>query len=199
MRNTKTLAGITLLALAGIGCGPTWIVIKQANPNPLAGKKDFAVADWSWDGFKVGSRDADRKTLDEYVNTKKPEDQQKWRDDFAQDQVGANEKFKSQIASRGSAMGLNTAASGDAFTIKTQVRIYEPGFFSPVGFGTRDTEIHVTVQIADGAGAVVDEVHFMGRATPNIYIPTTGQRIRISAENIADQLGRYLQSRTAGK
>ncbi|MSP59810.1 MAG: hypothetical protein EXR72_05615 [Myxococcales bacterium] len=192
-------AFVPFLALAA--CGPTWVVVKQATPNTLQGKKAFSVEAWNWEKVSIGSREKDRMSVADYVAKKKPEEQEKWKEAFGKDQEGAAEKFKERLTEKGKGAGLDMAAAAgaDTFVIKPSVKVYEPGFFSPVGFGSRGTEVHLTIEIADGAGAVLDEVQFLSIINPSIYTPSTGQRIRQAAIALADQANGYIQSRTGGK
>ena len=194
----NSLLKMLVLPLVAAGCGPTWVVVKQANPNPLSGKKAFAVEALAWEKMSIGSREKDRMSLADYVAKKKPEEQEKWKADFAKDQEGAGEKFKEVLASKTKGAGLDTAAGAgpETFTIKPSVRVYEPGFWTPMGWGNRATELHTTVEIVDGSGAVVDEVQFMSVIQPGTFNPSTGQRIRQAAEEWAAQLSNYLAGRT---
>ena len=55
MKNTMlALSFAALTVVAGTGCGPTWVVVKQATPNTLQGKKIIAIESVSWDGVMIG-------------------------------------------------------------------------------------------------------------------------------------------------
>ena len=200
MRHPLAQALLLVLFTVG-GCAPSWIIVKQASPNPLAGKRSFAAQGLGWDQVLIGAREQDRVRLDDYVNKKKPEEQAPFREALQKDFAGAGELFKSKLSDKAKGIGLEIAAApGEGvFGIKSTVKIYEPGFWSPVGFGNRATELHVTVVIADAAGNVVDEVGLYAAVMPGTFNPATGQRIREAAEAIGAQLAKYLEGRTAGR
>ena len=200
--NRIVTSGLALLSLFAVGCGGhnVWGIVRQSNPNGLAGQKSFTVTAWNWEGLVIGTREEDKMTLDQYVAKKKPEDQAKWRADFAGDQAGTEQKFREILADKCKGFGADCgAAPGQALQIKVRVRVYEPGFWSPAGFGNRATHIRTTVEFTDAAGTTLDEIKFGAVVHPGTFTPSTGQRMRIAAENIANQVSRYLKERTTGK
>ena len=195
-------AVLSLLSIVAVGCGgPNFNIVRQSNPNGLAGKKNFTVAPWNWEGLIIGTREEDKMTLEQYIQKKKPEDQEKWKADFAGDQAGTAAKFQEVLTDKCKSFGANCAAApgGDAMMIKVRVRVYEPGFWSPAGFGNRDTHLRTTVEFTDPAGNTLDEVKFSWRVTPGTFTPSTGQRMRIAAEGIAGHVAKYLKMRTEAK
>ncbi len=195
-------AVLSLLSLVAVGCGgPNFNIVRQSTPNGLQGKRAFTVAAWNWDTLVIGTRDEDKMTLEQYVAKKKPEEQEKWRAAFAGDQAGTAARFQEVLADkcRGFAANCAAPAGADALQIKVRVRVYEPGFWSPAGFGNRATHLRTTVEFADAAGNTLDEVKFSWAVSPGIYTPSTGQRMRIAAEGIASHVAKYLKFRTEAK
>lgn len=181
-----------LAAFAGAGCGPTWVVVKQANPNSLTGKS-FNVEAPNWDGVSIGHQDTEAT----WIAKRKPEEQEKFKADWTTDKTEAGQMFVARLNERLGKKGIGVAAApgGEAFGVKSKVDLYEPGFWSPMGFGNSNTMVTVTVDFTDGAGAVQDTVKFTANVTPGITNPATGQRVRQAAENLADQVADYVATR----
>ena len=72
--------GLPVLGLLA-ACGPSWMVVKQANPNPLVGQKAIGVDLVNFDTMRVGAPGT--ITEAEWVAKKKPEEQQKFQTDLA--------------------------------------------------------------------------------------------------------------------
>ena len=189
----KTFLSVALLAaVAGTGCGPSWIVVKQANPNTLTGKS-FSIDAVNWDGVSIGGNTSEA----DWIAKRKPEEQEKFKADWTTDKTEAGQMFATRLTERLGKRGITVAAApgGEAFAVKAKIDMYEPGFWSPMGFGNANTTLVVSVDFADAAGAAQDTVKFTANITPGTFNPATGQRIRQAAENLADQVDAYLATR----
>jgi hypothetical protein len=187
----------TALFAALAGCGPSWSVIKQATPNTLASKKSFSVDAVSWDGLSIGGQSSEA----DWIAKRKPEEQGQFKADWEKDKGEGAQLFATRVGASLGKWGGAVAPSpgGDAFGIKPHINMYEPGFWSPMGFGNSNTVVVMTVDFVDGAGAVQDTVKFTGSVQGTVFTPVPSQRMRQCIEMIADQVAEYLQGRSGGK
>lgn len=188
----NVLAVAVLAAFAGAGCGPSWIVVKQANPNTLLGKS-FSIEAPSWDSVSIGGKTSEA----DWIAKRKPEEQEKFKAEWATDKSESGQMFVTRLTEKLGKRGIGVAAAagGEAFGIKGKIDLYEPGFWSPMGWGNMNTTVVATIDFLDGAGAVQDTVKFTANIVPGITNPATGQRVRQAAENLADQIDAYLATR----
>lgn len=196
----KRLASSCLLLAAvafAVGCGPAWTVVKQANPNPLTPQKSFAVEPVRFDGLMVG-----KKSEAEYLasHAKDAQFEGKWKGD----QASIDQAFSSTLAAE--AKGLQVAAGAPAapgpYVLRPHVTFIEPGVFTMV-FNI-PSEVQMTLQVVDAAGAVVDEITMKRSVAPgNIMgVPvnvSVGERLRECGKQLGAIAARYLRDRTGLK
>ena len=95
---SKRLASTWILFAAvalGVGCGPAWTVVKQANPNPMSPQKSFAVEPVRFESLKVGEKTEQQYLADK--STKDPQFEAKWKGDLAAiDQMFSAEVIKGE-------------------------------------------------------------------------------------------------------
>lgn len=94
-RTVRAVASIALLALAG--CGPSWVILGQANPNPLLGQRRFAVQPIDFSGLQVGDRD-ERGWL--------AEKDEAFRRDWQSDKAAVNARFLAGIVEGAAERGI---------------------------------------------------------------------------------------------
>jgi hypothetical protein len=178
---------MALATVAAAGCGAPWQVVRQADPNPLLGKTDFAVAPVGYEGLMVG-----QMTEADYLAKKEPQSQSS----FQGDKEGMAQVFMDQLAAtRG---GLNIAGGTQAppsgFFVRPTVNFIEPGSFN--GFVNFPSEARMDVQLIDAQGALIDEIVVRTRVASDISAPSSGQRLRMAAERLGHLVSRYLRVRT---
>ncbi len=178
------LSSLTKLALASVvafaaGCGPQWIVVRQAAPNPMTPATPFFVADVSLEGLVVGN-----KSEAEWMSTKSAETRDKW----AGDKVAMNEQFSEGFESGRHELARVAGPQG-AFVVRAHFDRYEPGY--NVGISASNGTIDATVDIFDPAGQPVDE--FRVHAEAGGF--SAGERARQSARVIGYTAARYLRKR----
>jgi|GEM_PF-4300559 len=173
LKSVLILVAIAMLASA---CGPNWVVIKQADPNPLKGKKSFAVESFDW-GDSKPEKDHKKAIHKAYMEELKDE--------------GEPLKFKKK------------AGKGDII-LRTKVTMLEGGISA--GIMSSTAELHVTVQLLDGDEVLDEiqlRSEADQSDAPSINgIPLGGysqeQRLETCAEKLADDLAEYLETRTRG-
>ena len=196
MTNTaRALSTALVVATLASGCGPSWIIVKQSNPNTLVGKKSFAVEPVAWQGLSIGGKD----TEEAWIAKRKPEEQAQFKTEWETDKAESAKKLAARLGDKMAKIAATVAGApgGDAVTIRGKVELYEPGFWSPMGFGNADTVVVMNVDFTDAAGAPQDTVKFTARVPGSIIMPAPGQRLREGCEQIADQVISYLAARTA--
>ncbi len=166
------------------GCSTHWRVVKQAEPNPLRGKKNFAVAAINYRGLRVGEL-----TEQSYLATKKPEKRSKW----VGDKRAINAKFAETLVSEAREAGLDVDAGGiGTFTIYPRVHFVEPGWYA---FTYRKPgQIRMRLVIVDSQGDVVDEIKL--RASSESSATVRG-RFEDVAEDLGSIVADYLKERVS--
>lgn len=191
-RTGRFLAPLFLLAGTLVGCGPSWVVVRQASPNTLAGTRSVYAAPLSWESLSIGGKNTEA----EWIAKRDAKDQAQFRADWERDKAEASSIYATRLAANLARSGLTTvpAAGGQTLGIRAHVDIYEPGFWSPAGFGNAATELKVTVDFVVG-GTAQDTVQFHPAVGPSVFNPVPGQRCKQAAEQLADQVAAYLTAR----
>jgi hypothetical protein len=167
-------------------CGPPWAVVRQANPNPMLGKKDFVVMPIDFSGLRVGEKDEAG-----YLAEKDAESRNNWLGDKA----AMNEEFARALtgdaADRGiRVMGPDAKAN---FVIHPKISWLEPGFYAYAV--NRNSEVRMTLVISDPNGTVIDEISMVHSTPASMTNPAVGNRLRDDAEGLGHYTGEYLGSR----
>jgi len=165
------LCGSLLLA----GCGPNYVVIKQADPNPLYQAKSLAIL--PIDFSKIAEVEPDHVKA-------------------------INEGFATELTEEASFLKFSQAG-GDALQIQGIVTMLEKGISA--GVTSSDSELHLTVQIKKGSDVVdevefraavdQDDGFTVGGVGMSGFSDT--QRLENCAEEIASDLADYLKKRVS--
>lgn len=184
-KTTILLATAAVIAIA-TGCGPPWKIVKQANPNPMMGQKNFVVDNIHYENLKVG-----KKTVQEYLAGK----EQKTQDSFQADLTDGNKIFQGSMIERSGGMNvtMNTAPQPGSFFVKPTVEMYEPGNFN--GFVNIPTTVTMRLEILNEQGAVLDEITTAWTEPATLYNPASGTRFRQSTKQLGYIVTRYLMER----
>jgi len=185
---TLRTAPIVLAALAvsslvfAVGCGPKWVVVKQASPNPMSASTKFVVEKPTLDAnFRVGT-----KTEQEWMSTKKSETQDKWEGD----KVAFVEKFVEGFMAEKDSIVVENAAGAGIFGIRTRIMHYEPGHY--IGISTAPSTMDATIEFLDANGTVADEIRIHTKAG-GFSAGTAG---RECARQVGIVTAKYLKERT---
>jgi len=173
------------------GGGPLWRVVSQANPNPLLGQKQFAVAPLDFSAVTVGA-----KTEAEYLASKTEE---KDRAAWAESKAALQEEFNKGIRVGGNAAGLQVSLgeSGAPFIIRAKVDLIEPGYYAYVA--SKASQVKLTVKIVSADGKEVDEVlleHYTGASMGNASVAS---RMRSDGDALGGNTAQYVSQRVAPK
>lgn len=185
----RAIKAISLLAPFALlaACGPSWVVVKQSNPNALAGKKVYAVEAVKFDNLMVG-----KKSEAEYLTGK----DQKAVDGFAADKTAMTENFTAQMIKRKGGLDISAstgAAPAGGFTVRPVIYWLEPGSFNAM-FNI-PTEAKAKLQIVDAQNVVVDEIEIKTAVGADLYHPAVGTRLRAAANQLATISVNYLNTR----
>jgi hypothetical protein len=179
------LGSLTLLV---VGCGPRWVVVRQASPNPLLGARRFAVDRVHFEGLRVGG-----KSEAEYL-AGKDEGQ---RASFEEDKRAFEGTFAAALTAGAQGISLvQPPAEAETFVVRPAVGWFEPGFYA--GVAARDTEVELVTQIVRASGEVVDEFTVRSRIPATLTSPSSGDRLRKAGDDLGGVVAKYLRTRTAG-
>jgi hypothetical protein len=177
--------GLSMLVASTIGCGPSWIVVKAAAPNPLLGVKTFVVEPIHFDSLTVGNIPEA-----EFAAGKTPDQLASWQ----ADKGGMNDAFMTRLADKadGYSVVQGPASDPSTFTVRAFVTHWQPGFYAGVSHMNSDAEM--TMQIIGPAG-VVDEIAMHVYVAASVVNQSTGGRIRSAGEKLGGVVAAYLASR----
>lgn len=181
--------GAMLFGLFLVACGPPYRVIKQAEPNPFVGAKQFVVMPIDYSGLHVGS-----KTAEEYENDKSD----KQAASFEGDKEGMNNMFQTGLKEKAAKNGIGVdAAAGEVktFVIKPIVSFVEPGFYAYVA--SHPSKVTMNVKITDKDGKELDEILVEHQTAATMTNPSSGGRLRDDGEALGAYVAKYLEDRTA--
>lgn len=182
------LAAAPLLA----GCGPRWVVLTQASPNPLLNQNKFGLMPVDYTGLIVGE-----KSEAEYLASKDEETRASW----AGDKSGIDTEFGKVLMEKATATGINVVKAtgpGDApFMIRPKVEFIEPGIYTYVY--NKASLVRMKVQITTPDGKVIDEIAIRHGTPASITNPAVGNRLRDDGEALGAITAQYLQVRVTGQ
>lgn len=188
IRRSLFLLTFVLFALALTGCGPKWIVVTQAAPNPFVNQSRFSVMPIDFAGLEIGS-----KPEANYL-AEKSQDQ---RDSFAGDKAGINEEFTGALIKEARELGfdvvLATGPSDAPFQIRPSVAWLEPGFFA--GVIGAPSQVRMKVQIVLPDGRVLDEIRITHLTGASFINAASGSRLRADGKGLGVLGAKYLSSR----
>jgi hypothetical protein len=176
-----------LFAVLMVACGPSWRVVRQSNPNPLAGATKFAVEPVHYEALTIGG-----KSDAEYTMGKEEKERASWQEDKRATGV----EFTTALQQNGAGMQIGGGPPPDnqTFTVRASVVFWEPGFYA---LAARNSEMRMNIQIL-GPQGVIDEIEVPVMIASNIYNPSTGGRMRSAGKRVGAILADYLRRRTAG-
>ena len=185
-RRLMMVLGLLFTTLLLCGCGPSWQVVTQAVPNPMAGKNGFAVLPIDLSGLRVGD-----KTEAEWMSAKDQDSRSSWDGD----KKAMNEKFQSNLISHAGGDGIQVipGPAQSNFVVAAHITWVEPGVFT--GFVNMPSEVEMTVKITTGDNKPVDEIMLKVKYEASMYNASSGERFRNCAEELGDIVAEYLKTR----
>ena len=185
-------AALASAPLVLAGCGPKWVVLTQAAPNPLAGQTKFGLMPVDYTGVIVGE-----KTEAEYLASKDEETRTSW----VGDKGGIDTEFGKVLMEKATGAGINVVKAtgpGDApFMIRPKVEFIEPGIYTYVY--NKASQVRMKVQITTPDGKVIDEIAIKHATPAGITNPAVGNRLRDDGEALGVITAGYLKFRVTGQ
>jgi hypothetical protein len=176
---------LSLAALLSVtACGPTWVVVKQANPDPFVGAKKFSAA-VDFTNMKYGGKDEATFTA------KGPEEKAGWDKSKEAFQTNFLDTFKAKAKDG----GYEVVDADAPFAIKVLVGDMSPGYYAVMSQNPSTTPI--TLQVTAPDGNVLDEVTMVSRTNGDTFHPSPDSRVREDAITLGKMAVKYLDSRTA--
>ena len=191
-RHFFVLAAALVAAPVLAGCGPRWIVLTQAAPNPLVNQNKFGLMPIDYTGLIVGE-----KSEADYLASKDEESRASW----AGDKGGIDTEFGKVLMEKATGAGINVVkATGPAdapFMIRPKVEFIEGGIYTYVF--NKPSEVRMKVQITTPDGKVIDEIAIKHGTPASITNPAIGNRLRDDGESLGVIAAKYLQFRVTGQ
>jgi hypothetical protein len=191
-RHFLVLAAALAAAPVLAGCGPRWIVLTQASPNPLLNQNKFGLMPVDYTGLIVGE-----KSEAEYLASKDEETRASW----AGDKSGIDTEFGKVLGEKAQGTGISVVKAtgpGDApFMIRPKVEFIEPGIYTYVF--NKASQVRMKVQITTPDGKVIDEIAIKHATPASITNPAVGNRLRDDGEALGAIMAQYLQFRVTGQ
>lgn len=185
---SRLAAFLFAAALLTTGC-QSWVVVKQAKPNPLVGKSAFALEELHFEAVSIGG-----KTETAYLADKEEKSRQSWQTDKTEAVRIFADKLRA--GTRGVTF-TDPATPGAQFVVRVLVTYWEPGSYAVVL--NIPSEMRLSMTVADDKGSVVDEVAFKRQIGATMTSPSSGDRMRTAAELLGNDVASYLNTRIAGK
>lgn len=172
-----------MCALSAIGCHVLYVA---PGPNPLSGRRVFAVQQVSYDGLVVGN-----KPQEQYEAQKSDAS----AGSFEADKAESAALFTQQLAHRLTNAGLQLAGGpGPGVVIVVpHVVHYEPGIYTYVY--NRATTVLLQVSFLDESGQPIAQDQFRVGVPANLGNPSSGGRFRQAMLELANHVGGYLVRR----
>ncbi len=178
---------VLALALLLTGCGPRWVIVAQAVPDPLVGAKSFFIEPIHYEPLIVGA-----KSEPEFLAEKSADQRQSWIADKADT---SREYSESLVSSIPEVHFLVQPAPG-VFIVRPIVSFIEPGIYA--AFYARPTEVQMRVQILASDGTLVDDITVRSLIGASMIYAASGSRMRLAGEDLGRVTADYLRKRTAG-
>jgi hypothetical protein len=181
---------LTALLLFAVGCGPPWIVVAQARPNPFIAHTQFSVEPVHMENLTIGE-----KSEAAWLSEKDGEQRVSWR----MDKEALAARFLGHLTSGVPELRMipGPPPDGQTFIIRPTVSFIEPGFYAVVASGA--TRVRMTLQILSTAGMILDEIKIEVAIQASLTNPSIGGRVRDAADRLGEIAARYLRKRTSGE
>lgn len=179
---------VVLFALALIGCGPPWVVVRQTTPDPFVNAPRFSVVPTDFTGLLIGS-----KPEAVYLAEKDAGQQQS----FAEDKAGINEEFVNALIKQAREAGIEvvlaTGPNDAPFQVHPSIQWVEPGFYA--GIVAAPSQTRMTLRITTPDGTVLDEISMKHVTGASLLNPSSGGRLRSDGRGLGAWTAKYLNSR----
>lgn len=183
-RRKSLLALALVLSLVSLGCGPPWVVVTAAIPNPFVGTKEFALEPMHFEDMTVGE-----KVESKYLATKDDEQKKSWE----ADKKAFDSQFKESLASSLPEAQFKDGKEKLPFLIRPRVMYIEPGFYAVTA--SLSTEVRITIEILNDQNEVIEIINLRKSVPGTLNNPSVGGRLKTAAEGLGEQAAQYLRTR----
>ena len=175
---------VGLLALLCAACGPPWVVITSAIPNPFVGAHQFTLEPFHFEDLVVGE-----KVEKKYLAEKDDEQRKHWEEDKQAFSTTFAESLKATLPEVLFAKPEEKAP----FLVRPRVMYIEPGFYAVTA--SRPTEVRITIEVLNDQNEVIEIVNLRKSVPGTLNNPSTGERLKSAAETLGENTAAYLRSR----
>ena len=176
------LAGVASLALTG--CGPRWVILAQARPDPLVGAGAFYIEPIHYDPPRIGD-----KTESEYLADKTPDQ----RDGWLTDKSDTSNRYISTLIKEMPEVRFLVQPAPGVFILRPIVSFIEPGFYAY--FAAAATQVRMRIEILSSDGVVIDDILVPSVIGASMVNASSGTRLRLAGEDLARVTAQYLRKR----
>jgi hypothetical protein len=169
-----------------MGCGPPWVVVVQATPNPFVNQRQFSLEPVHMENLTIGE-----KSEAAWQSEKDAEQRSSWQ----QDKSSFATNFITHLSGEIPELRLLAGPPPDprTFIIRPTVTYIEPGFYAYVA--SHATEVRMTLQILNAGGGILDEIKIEVAVAATLTNPSTGGRLRDAGDKLGDIVAEYLRTR----
>jgi hypothetical protein len=175
-----------LVLFFSMGCGPPWVVVVQAVPNPFVNQRQFSLEPLHMENLTIGE-----KSEAAWQAEKDGEQRGSWQEDKSS--FATN--FITHLSAEIPELRMLAGPPPDArtFIIRPIVTFIEPGFYAYVA--SRSTQVRMTLQILNTAGVILDEIKIEVAIAATLTNPSSGGRLRDAGDKLGDIVAKYLRTR----
>lgn len=173
-----------LLSLFAVACGPSWVVVAKAVPNPFVNQRSFGVEPVHFEGVRIGD-----KSEEEYQASKDAEQQSSW----VEDKRAFAGEFGRELAEELPEVQFVSAPAASPFVVRPIVTYVEPGFYAYVA--ARASEVRMIVEIWGAGDQRLDVIELRAVVPATMTNPSSGGRMRTAGELLGAQIAEYLRTR----
>lgn len=181
---SRRLLVLVFLASFCVACGPPWVVVTSAAPNPFANQRSFALEPMHFEDLVVGE-----KYEKDYLEGKDEEQQESWFEDKRAFSV----RFGEALAAELPEVELSGEKGASPFVLRPRAMFIEPGFYAVVA--SRPSEVRMTLEIVDAKGSVLDVIKLRTIVPGTLSNPSSGGRLRQAADILGANAAQYLRTR----
>lgn len=177
------VAALLALSLFIAGCS-SWVVIKQADPNPFKDQPSIGVEPLSFDGCRVGDLPEP-----DYRSTMAEARQKRWtnsKDVMVQ-------SFYSQLRSGVVGFSITPDVAGETYKVIPRITFIEPG--NDTTEAVVSSEVKMNAQIVDKNGDILDEIKLRVKVSSTVSEAAMQARLKDAATQLGDTLASYLTDR----
>ena len=178
-----------LVLVVSSGCGPSWTVIKESNPNPYLGNKTFSYQPIDFTNLRVGD-----STEEAWMSDKDPEVLAEWQ----VDKKSISDVFFQSVREQVADEGITIDDQAAQYTLEAKIDWLEPGWYAFVV--NRPSLVRLRFRVLDRNGTVIDEILVASSTAPRLLDGTVKMAVRLrrDAGKMAGNAARFLRERIQG-